>query len=59
MNPLSKIDILDKTEFLLDPEYLICTSKRTHDAIHYSNDDILIPDNIPERMPNDTCPWKR
>lgn len=59
MNPLTKIDILDKTEFLLNPEYIICTSKRTHDAIHYSNDDILIPDNIPERMPNDTCPWKR
>lgn len=59
MNPLTKDDIIDRTEYLLDPEYLICTSKRTHDAIHYSDDSILIPDIMPERSLNDTCPWRR
>lgn len=59
MNPLSKTDIIDRTDFLLNPEYLICTTKRTHDAIHYSDDSILIPDILPERSANDTCPWRR
>lgn len=59
MNPLSKTDIIDRTDFLLNPEYLICTTKRTHDAIHYSDDSILIPDILPERSANDICPWRR
>lgn len=59
MNPLSKEDILNRTDFLLNPEYLICVSKRTHDAIHYSDDSILLPDVLVERTRNDTCPWKR
>lgn len=59
MNPLTKTDIIDRTDFLLNPEYLICTTKRTHDAIHYSDDSILIPDILPERSANDTCPWRR
>ena len=58
MNPITKRDILDRSEFLLNPEYLICTIKRTHDAIHYGDESILIPE-IPDRKPNDTCPWKR
>ena len=58
-NPLSKEDILNRTDFLLNPEYLICVSKRTHDAIHYSDDSILLPDILVERTRNDTCPWKR
>ena len=58
MNPLTKTDIIDRTDFLLNPEYLICTTKRTHDAIHYSDDSILIPDILPERSVNDTCPWR-
>lgn len=59
MNPLSKTDIIDRTDFLLNPEYLICTTKRTHDAIHYSDDSILTPDILSERSANDTCPWRR
>ena len=57
MNPITIDDIVNRTEFLLNPEYLICTSKLTHDAIHYSNSDILIKDPI-ERRKNDTSPWK-
>lgn len=58
MNPITKEDILNRTEILLDPEYLICVSKRTHDAIHYGDSGLLIPDPI-IRTKNDTCPWKK
>ena len=58
MNPITKYDILNKTEFLLNPEYLICTLKRTHDAIHYG-DETLLFNELVERSANDTCPWKR
>ena len=58
MNPITKEDILRRTKFLLDPEYLICTIKSTHDAIHYGDESKLITAPI-ERRPNDTCPWKR
>jgi hypothetical protein len=58
MNPITKADILDRSEFLLNPEYLICTVKNTHDAIHYGDESLLI--TLPmERSPNDTCPWRR
>lgn len=58
MNPISKDDILRRSKFLLDPEYLICTIKNTHDAIHYGDENLLITAPI-ERSMNDTCPWKR
>lgn len=58
MNPITKYDILNQTEFLLNPEYLICTLKRTHDAIHYGDESLLFNELI-ERSANDTCPWKR
>lgn len=58
INPITKEDILNRTKFLLDPEYLICTIKRTHDAIHYGDESLLFCDPV-IRMPNDTCPWKR
>lgn len=58
MNPITKRDILDRSEFLLNPEYLICTIKRTHDAIHYGDESILIPETLDRKL-NDTCPWKR
>lgn len=57
MNPLLINDIANKTDNLLNPEFLICTCKRTHDAIHYSDESILYQNPI-ERKPNDTCPWK-
>lgn len=57
MNPITKEDIIYRTKFLLDPEYLICTIKNTHDAIHYSDESLLIKDPI-ERRKNDTCPWR-
>lgn len=57
MNPIRIYDIEHSTEFLLDPEYLITTIKRTHDAIHYGDYGLIPKDYVPRR-PNDTCPWK-
>lgn len=57
MNPITKEDILQRSKFLLDPEYLITTVKRTHDAIHYGNNSIIFEAPI-ERRKNDTCPWR-
>lgn len=57
MNPITKEDILQESEFLLDPEYMICTIKNTHDAIHYGDESLLLTAPI-ERRKNDTCPWK-
>lgn len=58
MNPLLPKDIIDRTEFLLNPEYLICTTHETHNAIHYGDENLLITEPV-ERTKNDTCPWKR
>lgn len=58
MNPITKEDILQRSRYILDPEYLICTIKNTHDAIHYGDEDLLIKAPV-ERAPNDTCPWRR
>lgn len=56
MNPISKDDILGRSEYLLDPEFLISTIKNTHDAIHYGDESLLITAPI-QRSKNDTCPW--
>lgn len=57
MNPISIEDITSRSEFLLDPNYLICVSHETHNAIHYGDSGLLIPTAI-ERKKNDTCPWR-
>jgi hypothetical protein len=57
MNPITIDDIVSASDFLLNPEYLICTLKSTHDAIHYGDESLLIKAPV-ERMKNDTCPWK-
>ena len=58
MNPINARDILDLTEFLLNPEYLICVSHATHNAIHYGDENLLSKEPV-IRTKNDTCPWKR
>ena len=57
MNPITIDDIVKRSRYLLDPEYLITTVKNTHDAIHYGDESLLV--TIPrERTRNDTCPWR-
>lgn len=57
MNPITAEDIKRGTEFLTDPEYLICTTHNTHNAIHYGDSSLLSGEPV-ERTPNDTSPWK-
>lgn len=56
--PLTKDDVELRTKYLTDPEYLICVSHATHNAIHYGSENSLLQEPI-ERSKNDTCPWRR
>ena len=58
MNPITKDDLIHQSDFLLNPDYLICVSKKTHSAIHYGDESILFNDGTTERSKNDTCPWR-
>lgn len=58
MNPITVHD-LDPDNFnqdILDPEYLICVTRRTHNAIHFG-DSRLLPQPVVERQPGDTKLW--
>ena len=57
MNPITKEDIINRTEYLTNPEFLICTPHTTHNAIHYGDESLLVTGPV-ERTKNDTCPWK-
>ena len=57
MNPIRPSDIIDRNPDIYDPEYLICVSSNTHEAIHFGDKNLLQEEYV-ERKPNDTCPWK-
>lgn len=57
MNPIRVEDIVNKSKYLLDPEYLITTIDNTHQAIHYGDKSLLFIAPV-ERRRNDTCPWR-
>ena len=56
MNPITIDDVRDRSEYVLDPEYLISVSVNTHKAIHYGDENLL---DLPfvERTANDTKLW--
>lgn len=56
MNPISMDDIQHGQEWIIDPEFLITTSHRTHNAIHYG-DESLLPKGPITRKPGDTKLW--
>jgi hypothetical protein len=56
MNPVTEDDLYEMSPFLIDPEFLICVSPRTHNAIHYG-DAQLLPALPIVRSRNDTSPW--
>lgn len=58
MNPVLLKDVMYRTEYLTNPEYLITTTHSTHNAIHYGDENLLIKTPI-ERSKNDTCPWRK
>lgn len=57
MNPITVEDIVSRDPIVFDPENLICVSHNTHNAIHYSDENLLIMAPV-ERTKNDTCPWR-
>ena len=58
MNPVTVRDIQERSQYLMNPEYLICVSHDTHNAIHYG-DENQSRNKLPiERTKNDTCPWR-
>ena len=57
MNPLTKEDIENNTEYLWNPEYLICVSFDTHNAIHYGDNSYLTRNQVIERKAGDTKLW--
>ena len=58
MNPMDLDSIVHGDPRILDPEYLITTTHRTHNAIHYG-DENQIPRALVERRPGDTALWER
>ena len=58
MNPMSLSDIANRNPDIFNPEYLICVSHETHNAIHYGDVNQLNLGPI-ERTANDTCPWRK
>lgn len=58
MNPITADDIINRTEILTNPDYLITVSLGTHNAIHYGDQNWIDFVNPVIRTPNDTCPWR-
>lgn len=56
MNPMTVEDIVHGNEDVLDPEFLITTTHRTHNAIHFGDKNLLPKEFVPRR-PNDTKLW--
>lgn len=56
MNPMTVEDLTDGEESVIDPDVLITVSHKTHNAIHYG-DENLLPKPIVERRPGDTKLW--
>lgn len=56
MNPLTVRDVTRHDAAILDPEYLISVSLRTHNAIHYG-DESQLDKPLVQRIPGDTKFW--
>ena len=57
MNPITLEDIEEGTDNLFDPEFLICTGLRTHNAIHFGNE-LQLPTPYVERSARDHLEWE-
>lgn len=56
INPMVVDDILEHRDWILDPEYLVLTTHRTHNDIHFGTKR-LFPKVVTERTPRDTKLW--
>ena len=59
MNPITISDLKTNPDIVLNPEYLICVSQETHNALHYGDGSNLHKYDYEDRKPNDTSPWRR
>jgi hypothetical protein len=57
LNPITMEQIINRDPMIFDPDNLITVSHRTHNAIHYGDEDQLVKGPV-ERKQGDTCPWK-
>lgn len=57
MNPIIVSDM--KPDLLLNPDFLICVSMDTHNAIHYGDESILHREYYANRFEDDTMLWKK
>lgn len=55
MNPMMVEDLLEGNDDILNPDYLVCVSHNTHNAIHFGDDRQLDP--LVVRRPGDTLLW--
>lgn len=58
MNPMTARDLAHRNDDILDIEFLITVSHRTHNAIHYGDASLLSRELTPRRA-GDTVPWRR
>jgi len=56
MNPMTIDEVVHREEQILDPEYLITVSQRTHNAIHFGDENSLAQPLV-VRRPGDTKLW--
>lgn len=56
MNPMKVSDILERVDWILDPEFLITTTQATHNGIHYGTVKPY-PKTVLQRTPGDTRLW--
>lgn len=57
MNPMTPDDIKHSNVDILDPEYLICVTLDTHNAIHYGDEKQIRRRQLVDRRPGDTKLW--
>ena len=58
INPITKEDVINRSDILFDPDNLVCVSFNTHQAIHYGDANYLMISKPAERFPYDTSPWR-
>lgn len=58
MNPMTRHDVIEHNDDIMNPEFLITTSLRTHNAIHFG-DERQLPRPWIERREGDTTLWRR
>lgn len=58
INPITVEDVIRRDPKIFDEDNVISTMLRTHNAIHYGDESLLITEPL-IRTANDTCPWKR